>query len=113
MKVQLLCSPQKKRRGGRMVKAADCKSVMYEFESHPCLKIKIEYCSTTASAPDCLSEGCGFESRQYCKTGNITIGSLPALDAGGCRFESCFPDKMEARQSRRVEADCKSVAKAE
>ena len=21
-------------------------------------------------------------------------GCLPALDAGGCRFESCFPDKM-------------------
>ena len=25
-------------------------------------------------------------------TGKITIGSLPALDAGGCRFESCFSD---------------------
>lgn len=40
-----------------------------------------------ASVSDCLSESCGFKSRQYCKTGKITIGCLPALDAGGCRFE--------------------------
>lgn len=47
------------------------------------------------SVSDCLSESCGFKSRQYCKTGKITIGCLPALDAGGCRFEPYFSDKIK------------------
>lgn len=35
-----------------------------------------------------------FDSRtEYKISGKITIGCLPALDAGGCRFEPCFSDK--------------------
>lgn len=30
------------------------------------------------------------------KTGKITIGCLPALDAGGCGFEPYFSDKLNA-----------------
>lgn len=38
---------------------------------------------------------CELNSRkEYTLTGKITIGGLPALDAGGCRFESYFSDKI-------------------
>lgn len=68
-------------------------------------------------SPDCKSgpfEACRFESYRFhhrhnestivrlsleqvdstCLIRGDNDGCLPALDAGGCRFESCFPDEV-------------------
>lgn len=50
-------------RGSQVVKAEVCKTSIREFESHP-----------------------------RDKTGGSSIGGVGALEASGCKFESCSPD---------------------
>lgn len=50
-----------------MVKVADCKSVFYEFESHPCLQ-NYGSIEQLAGSPDCKSGSemtCRFESYYF------------------------------------------------
>lgn len=76
----------------QLVGSPDCKSGLFgacRFESYHFHK----GADMHACALDCLlSVLAGFDfSTMYWKDND---GCLPALDAGGCRFESCFPDQL-------------------
>ena len=40
-----------------------------------------------------VNDSCGFDSHSFRKTGRITMVGLLALEARGCRFESCLSDE--------------------